>query len=902
MGAVIRYLQNPFGTRVRRIDIAPGRPVLTTVRAALPELADAPLLILRNGRALAGDEIVAEGDIIMVTPRPEGIEITAAIVWKIVITALVSAAVSYLVGYLTRPKKKDKSASPAYSIQIDQNAARPGEPVPVIYGRVLATPDIATQPYTEFENHNEKLSMILCLGMGQYQINGVFIGDSNAVDFPSGTVQWWAVPPSVHHQTLGNIQKLTGIAEDMITIAEASGVDIAAPNDPAELTIAATVNGGTITPTDPGQVNVWGTLRVGQAYIVANSLGQQVVVTFVGWGANNSAVFDGPLPPRPAEIVTPISAALTAITDQRYGPMLRLGHSITTVRTGELIFVKPAGAADSQLRGPLQATDSRNAAWLDLALSGPGFTSRNNAPIPLGALHVIRNRYVTYSFTEYHPATGLPGWRWRGWYAVCPPGVRADMCYFDVVMPNGVAWVTDDGDYRETSMWMGFEYQEIDDDGVPVGLAGGWPGQRIAGATSNPQRVTFGFTFPKVARYRVRMTRTNDRDQRASKEISAGILSAVRARVYHAANTPAYENCTLIALRFAASAALNAASNRRIRVDATRLLPNLGVGALVGGSSPANAFIDAYTNVDYGGARPLAEVDSATLARLAPQWLTTSGFNAVMDRSSTLIETLQAILGPVRAMPLPMGKIMSVAQDAPRDRDYVFGPDTIVADSLSIGYNFDGEDHNDCLEVIYTDPDTFADARVYYPKQGVNPETLELFGCTNRAHALSWARLAWQERIYNRKSCQYELEGEGYLINPLTRFGLAIPDIFWGNSGQVLAYDAATRRLTLDGPYTTGRRLHFKTNTGQLAAPPVAVQSVTNAYVVTLAADPPVPVHGPDAAGEGTRWVMERSEAVQFFEFRVTDLETTGVMRVKVTGTQYTDAVYAGTFVENWIT
>ena len=106
-----------------------------------------------------------DGDEIRVGYRPAGIEITWAVVAKIVITALVSAAVSYLVGYLMRPKQRNKFSSPAYSVNIEQNAARLGGTVPVIYGRVLALPDIASQPYSEFVNNNERVSMILCLGM-----------------------------------------------------------------------------------------------------------------------------------------------------------------------------------------------------------------------------------------------------------------------------------------------------------------------------------------------------------------------------------------------------------------------------------------------------------------------------------------------------------------------------------------------------------------------------------------------------------------------------------------------------------------------------------------------------------------------------------------------------------------
>jgi hypothetical protein len=98
------------------------------------------------------------------------------------ITAIVAAAVSYLIGYLMRPKQKNKASSPAYAVNIEQNAARLAGTIPVIYGRVTALPDIASQPYSEFIGNNERVSMILCLGMGEFAINDVLIGEARASD------------------------------------------------------------------------------------------------------------------------------------------------------------------------------------------------------------------------------------------------------------------------------------------------------------------------------------------------------------------------------------------------------------------------------------------------------------------------------------------------------------------------------------------------------------------------------------------------------------------------------------------------------------------------------------------------------------------------------------------------
>ena len=251
---------------------------------------------------------------------------------------------------------------------------------------------------------------------------------------------------------------------------------------------------------------------------------------------------------------------------------------------------------------------------------------------------------------------------------------------------------------------------------------------------------------------------------------------------------------------------------------------------------------------------------------------------------------------------MPIGSFMSVVQDAPRTRDYVFSPETIVAGTLTIGYNFDGTDEPDHLEVIYTDPDSMADARVYYPSKGARPEVVEIFGCTSPAHATAWAKLTWQERQFNRKTVQFELEGEGYLINPLTRFGVAVPNVDWGSGGVVLQWDAVSKEVQLDTPYPQGvNTIYFKSEaTGKLLAPSTITARISD-YHLRLAAAPAEEIHGSDETGDATRWVSTGDDRL-FFEFNVTDLEPTGPMRVKVTGTQYTAEKYAGTFVSNWVT
>jgi len=904
----VRYIADPLrmaGVRTEVVECV--GTAIDCVRRAFPDLdLSADLVIVRGVHAIDPDALVSPGETLAVAFRPlDPTGFTYAAFWKIVVTALVSAAISYLVAYLTRPKQRNKNASPAYSVNIEQNAARLGGTIPIIYGRVMAMPDIAAQAYAEFASHNERVSMLLCLGMGEFTIHDIYIGETRVSDFPSGNVTTFVFPPSAHRQTLGVIEAATGVCEDMFTIPETAGIDLAAPNDPPEVTVSGSANGGVLTPDGTVAGNLWVSLRPGQRYFITTSSGASGILTFVGIGANNSAVFDGPLPSAGAQQTIPITGQLVEITDSTEGQVMQIQATavVPNLAIGDVIFVE---ANDGIRRGPYQVyrpinlgPTQLNMARPPLRISGPGFVSGNNTPIrPQQAMRVLRNFYDVYYIAEYNPNTSGDAYRWRGWYVSCRAGQRVDKFFVDVVMPSGIAWVTDKGDYNSISTMFEFQIQQVDDNSAPIGGVS-IQSFAISGATSNPRRVTFPFTV-SPGRYRVRIARTNSRDQRASKEISKAELSAIRARIWHAAGTPAYENCTLLAMQFTASAGLNAASNRRIKVDCTRRLYDPTTGTTTATSNPAAICYDAYTNAEYGSGRPASEFDVTKFWQLAPQWATV-GFNGVFDQPTTLLEALQAILVPVRAIPLPIGSLLSVSQDAPRSRSYVFGPETLVGGTLSVGYNFDGVDNPDCLEVIYTDPSTFNDARVFYPSQGVDPETVELFGVTSQAHALAWAKLRWQEKFYNRKTCQFELEGEGYLLQPMTRFALAVPALDWGTGGIVVGIETDGVTLTLDTPVPTeaGSVLYFKDWTGRIGSA-TPFQRISD-RVVKLLASPGVTIKVGDQSGDGTRWVATRA-ADRFFEFTVANLEASGPMRVRVTGQQYTAAKYVGTFLENWVT
>ncbi len=73
--------------------------------------------------------------------------------------------------------------SPTYSLSAQGNEARLGQPIPVLYGRHLIYPDLATQPYQEFVNNEQYLFQLHVIGQGEFDLEQVRIEDTPIASF-----------------------------------------------------------------------------------------------------------------------------------------------------------------------------------------------------------------------------------------------------------------------------------------------------------------------------------------------------------------------------------------------------------------------------------------------------------------------------------------------------------------------------------------------------------------------------------------------------------------------------------------------------------------------------------------------------------------------------------------------
>lgn len=111
-------------------------------------------------------------------------------------SAIVNAIAPPTRGGATTPQQASALAapSPTYSIAAQGNSARLEAAIPEHFGRMLAYPDFAAQPYVEYSGNEQYLYQLLCIGRGEYSIDAIRIEDTPITSFAD--ISYEIVPPN----------------------------------------------------------------------------------------------------------------------------------------------------------------------------------------------------------------------------------------------------------------------------------------------------------------------------------------------------------------------------------------------------------------------------------------------------------------------------------------------------------------------------------------------------------------------------------------------------------------------------------------------------------------------------------------------------------------------------------
>lgn len=480
---------------------------------------------------------------------------------------------------------------------------------------------------------------------------------------------------------------------------------------------------------------------------------------------------------------------------------------------------------------------------------------------------------------------------WVGPFMAVPAGFQADRLYIDIVWPRGVGTMDDDGGIDNRSISWQVQVQRIDDDGLPLAGPELLATETYTKNTSLPQRRSYGYDVA-AGRYRVRLRRITARSDN-SRHLNDMQWSQLRARLTGPGIVRT--DVTGLVIRIRASAQLTALTQRLVKVYAQRLVPvwdGVAWSAPQVTRNPAWALADIWRDPVYGRGLPDARIDLASLRDYADVWTARQDrFDNSFDAQVTTDEAAQTVASAGRARTLlRRGAVYTVVRDEPQDTAVgVLMPRNIDQDSFSLRWALPTSETPDCVACSYRSGRTWAERMVYAQVHGgviygytataaglpQRPagvpapaliEDVRLAGIIGEMQALRQAAYLMARMLYRREEGTVQQDLDGLLATMGSMVGIAHDAAEWGQSGDVVDWDAGTLTLTVTEPivWTAGEphyvRLqhHDGTLGGAIEAAPGGTE-----YEMTLAEAPAVTpsVSNPDR--ERTRYLFGALADVQ---------------------------------------
>ena len=410
------------------------------------------------------------------------------------------------------------------------------------------------------------------------------------------------------------------------------------------------------------------------------------------------------------------------------------------------------------------------------------------------------NVYSNVEVAGQELLTGQPA----GPFTANGSGTTINRVAFDLVCPKGLYYANDEGGIDSRSVNVLFEVREIDDDGNAIGSWQALGTETITAASNTPIRRTYHYDLA-TARYEARATRQDSKDTsiRAGHDVMwAGLRGYIPGDQVN-------NNVTLLAVRMRATNNLSNQASRQINCIVTRKLP-VWDKPTQSWTTPAPTRSPAWAlaniaRAQWGGNVADNRINLDALYDLAQIWETRGDyFDGVFDSRMSLFEALQSVASVGRGIVFLQAGILSVVRDQPSSMPTaMFSPFNIVKQSFQIEYIVPTDDTPDYFEIEYFDKDYWTWRTVackFQDSTTLRPVRRKIFGITGRDQA-------WREGIFKaacnrwrRVKATWDTELEGHIPTLGDMIALSHDMPGWGQSGEVVAWDAETRTVTCSEP------------------------------------------------------------------------------------------------------
>ena len=143
-------------------------------------------------------------------------------------TAGLIAGVGYFVSKALQPKaNKEEEQRPVYGVQGGGNLPRPGDRIPVHYGRLWITPDLSQNDYFYYEGEDQVLLKRMTIGAGEYDLHAIRTGA--AIMYQNGNFRAPFTTTEIEIIEPGKRSKL--VPSSVYSSEQVNGSEVPRPND-----------------------------------------------------------------------------------------------------------------------------------------------------------------------------------------------------------------------------------------------------------------------------------------------------------------------------------------------------------------------------------------------------------------------------------------------------------------------------------------------------------------------------------------------------------------------------------------------------------------------------------------------------------------------------------------------
>jgi len=388
---------------------------------------------------------------------------------------------------------------------------------------------------------------------------------------------------------------------------------------------------------------------------------------------------------------------------------------------------------------------------------------------------------------------------YSGGFIVNPEDTKINKIGVDIVMSAGLYYANDSGGLSSKTVQWQIEAREVDDFGEPLGDWGVLGAESYTAAQNSPIRLSYFYTVT-AGRYEVRAVRLDAKDTsaRAAHTVYWESLKG------YMDEPETFGNMTLLAIKMRATNNLSSNSSRKINAIITRKVRTWN--SVSGWSEPIKSRSIAWAIADilqapYGGKLPDERIYLAELERLDKVWDERGDyFDGVFDSATTIWDAVSKVARCGRAIPILQSGMVRIIRDDQRSvPTAMFTPRNIIKDSFSIEYVMPSEDTADSVKVQYF-------SNKYWKYDDVvtkladsaeeNPANVDLFGCTDRAHAEREGHYMCACNRYRRKYITFSTELEGLIPTYGDLISVTHDLCEWGQGGEVLAMSGKLLKLS----------------------------------------------------------------------------------------------------------